>query len=81
MAMTRAGGTRADELTPNTDTPFWHSTERFFDRGRMGDWRQFLTDETAERRYEKALAARVPQDLADWLHGGWLSLPGPPSAK
>lgn len=72
---------RADELTPNTDTPFWRSTERFFDRGRPGEWRRFLTDDTAERRYEKALAARVPQDLADWLHHGWLALPGTPIAK
>ena len=63
---------RADELTPNTDTPFWHSTQRFFDRARMGDWRQFLTDDAAERRYEKAIGALVPQDLIDWLHRGWL---------
>jgi hypothetical protein len=67
---------RADDLAPNTDTPFWRSTQQFFDRARSGDWRAFITDDDSERRYEKAVAARVAQDLADWLHGGWRAGPG-----
>jgi hypothetical protein len=70
---------RADEVVPNSDTPFWRSTAQFFDRARSGDWRAFL-DEDGLRRYDKAIAALAPQDLADWIHDGWLGAPSPNSA-
>jgi hypothetical protein len=70
---------RADEVVPNSDTPFWRSNAQFFDRARSGDWRAFL-DEDGLRRYDKAIAALAPQDLADWIHDGWLGAPSPNSA-
>jgi hypothetical protein len=62
----------ADRLVPNSDTPFWRDNARFFDRARSGDWRAYLVDDDAVRRYEKAVAAVASQDLAAWLHDGWL---------
>ena len=64
---------RADELIPNSDTPFWHDNKRFFDRARSGGWQAFIDSGEAQRRYEAALAkAGAPDDLARWLHTGWL---------
>ncbi len=62
----------ADELVPNSDTPFWHSNERFFDRGRAGAWREFL-DADGQRRYDATLARLAPPDLAVYLNEGWLA--------
>jgi hypothetical protein len=62
---------RADDIVPNSDTPFWKSNARFFDRARSGDWRSFLDDDGL-RRYDKAVVALAPQDLSDWIHAGWL---------
>lgn len=66
---------RADELVPNSDTPFWRDTSRFFDRARAGDW-PALVDGEGRRRYDEALAALAPADLAGWLHTGWLGATG-----
>ena len=63
---------RADELAPNTEAGFWRSNDAFFDRARSGDWRSILADDVSRRRYEKAVASLAPQDLAAWLHAGWL---------
>jgi aryl sulfotransferase len=63
---------RADELVPNSDTPFWKDNGRFFHRARSGGWQAMIGDEM--RRYEKAMAAAAPPDLAEWLHDGWLGI-------
>ena len=62
---------RADHLVPNSDTPFWFSSDRFFDQGRHQAWRA-IVDAEGERRYEEALARLAPPDLAEFLNGGWL---------
>lgn len=62
---------RADELVPNSDTPFWRENRQFFDRARAGDWRE-LVDDDGHERYARLLGALVPADLAEWLHDGWL---------
>jgi len=62
---------RADELVPNSDTPFWRSPSQFFDKARSGDWRELVGD-TDLPRYDSALRAITDdQDLIAWLHGGW----------
>jgi len=67
---------RADELIPNSDTPFWRDQRQFFDQARSGGWRTFM-DEEGEQRYAKALGALAPDDLATWLHTGWLGATDP----
>ncbi len=63
---------RSDELVPNSDTPFWQSNQQFFDKARSGDWRALIGD-VGLPRYEAALRALVDDDeLAAWLHAGWL---------
>lgn len=62
---------RAEELIPNSDTPFWHDNRQFFAKARSGDWRSFV-DDAGQARYERALAPLAPADLAAWLHTGWL---------
>lgn len=62
---------RAGELVPNSDTPFWRDSDRFFDRARSGEWSRFL-DAAGQERYDKAVAALAPDDLARWLTTGWL---------
>lgn len=63
---------RADELIPNSDTPFWQSNAQFFDKARAGDWRALIGDDDGLARYEAALAAAsADPDLTTWLHTGW----------
>ena len=63
---------RSDELVPNSDTPFWHSNNQFFDKARSGEWRALVGEEHLPR-YEAALrAATDDEDLIAWLHDGWL---------
>lgn len=60
---------RADELVPNSDTPFWHSNAAFFDRARAGAWEDLL-DDAGQKRFDDALAKLAPPDLASFLlHG------------
>jgi len=63
---------RADELIPNSDTPFWLSNERFFDKARQGAWTELMAGDGAAR-YEAALR-KVTDDeaLIRWLHQGAL---------
>lgn len=60
---------RADELIPNSDTPFWHDNRKFFDQARSGGWSSVI-DAAGEERYRKALAALGRPELTDWLHHG-----------
>lgn len=61
---------RSDELVPNSDTPYWQSTEKFFDKARSGDWRELVGD-AGLPRYEAAVrAATDDEELIAWLHGG-----------
>ena len=62
---------RADELVPNSDTPFWKSNAAFFDRARAEGWRELLDDDGC-RRFDEALGRLAPADLAAFLYGGWL---------
>lgn len=63
---------RAGDLVPNSDTPFWHSSDKFFDKARAGDWRDLIGDDGLPR-YEAALRATTDDPaLATWLHDGWL---------
>jgi aryl sulfotransferase len=62
---------RADELVPNSDTPFWRSNTAFFDRARAGEWKEFL-DAAGQRRFDDALARLAPPALASFLVRGWL---------
>jgi hypothetical protein len=64
----------ADHLVPNSDTPFWNDNSQFFDRARSGEW-PALVDDASQLRYERALLACAPPDVAAWLHGGWLGTP------
>jgi hypothetical protein len=64
---------RANELVPNSDTPFWNSNDRFFHKARMRDWEPLMAGEGAAR-YEAALR-RITDDeeLITWLHQGPLT--------
>ena len=60
----------ADELVPNSDTPFWQSNHQFFEKARSGEWRSLVGDE-ALPRYEAAVRAATDDDtLITWLHQG-----------
>lgn len=64
---------RADDLVPNSDTPFWHSSSQFFHKARAGEWRALLGD-GGHQRYAAAVRAVTDDDeLIAWLHGGPLS--------
>jgi hypothetical protein len=63
---------RADQLVPNSDTPFWNDNRQFFHAARAGEW-PALVDDAGQRRYEAALRACAPDDVATWLHSGWVS--------
>jgi hypothetical protein len=61
----------ADDLAPNSDISLWQDNTHFFDRARSGDWHEHM-GAGGDERYERALLALAPADLADWLHNGWL---------
>ena len=63
---------RADELVPNSDTPFWRSNAAFFDRARSGAWEELLDDD-GRRRFDETLAKLAPPELASFLLRGWLA--------
>lgn len=60
---------RAAELVPNSDTPFWQSSEQFFDKARAGDWRALTGDEGPGRYAAAARATTDDEDLLAWVHG------------
>ena len=62
---------RADDLVPNSDTPFWNSSVGFFNRAGAGQWHELVGDEGL-LRYEADLAAHTSDtELIAWLRGGW----------
>jgi hypothetical protein len=61
----------ADVLAPDTVHAIWQSTERFFNQGRSGRWREVIGDEDVAR-YDARVASVVAPDLAHWAHHGWL---------
>ena len=65
---------RADELVPNSDTPFWLSTDRFFDRARQAAWGPLMAD-GGDARYHAALRRITgdDDDFVTWLHRGGAS--------
>ncbi|MEQ1787148.1 MAG: sulfotransferase domain-containing protein [Acidimicrobiales bacterium] len=61
---------RADELVPNSDTPFWQSSSQFFDKARAGDWRALIGADGGPRYAAAVQAATDDGALVEWLHGG-----------
>lgn len=69
---------RADELAPDVTDDAWKSNAKFFHKGTNGRWRGVLSDENL-KRYDEALADRLPPDLARFLaHGAGVT--GDPKA-
>ena len=63
---------RSAELVPNSDTPFWVSTDQFFDKARAGAGHALIGEE-GRPRYEAALRSATDDEaLIAWLHDGWL---------
>ena len=62
---------RADVLAPDTVHDLWKSNSQFFDQGRSGRWREWLSDDDMPR-YDARVAELVEPDLARWAHHGWL---------
>ena len=51
----------------NADGSHWRDDERFFHRGRSGQWRDLL-DDVDLRRYRARVADLVAPELAAWVH-------------
>ena len=62
---------RAADLAPNAHQQIWLSTDEFFHRGAVGQWRDIL-DEAALAHYEQRVASLAAPPLATWAHEGWL---------
>lgn len=60
---------RADRTAPNATNSIWKDTERFFNRGTSGQWRELLDDDDL-RRYERRVRELVDDDLSRWVHRG-----------
>jgi hypothetical protein len=60
---------RAAATAPNSTESIWVDTDRFFNRGTSGQWRELLDDEGL-RRYQARMAELTDPELADWLHNG-----------
>ena len=60
---------RADELAPDASEGAWKNNASFFNQGRDGQWRGKLSEENLAR-YDRAIAERLPPDLAEFLEHG-----------
>ncbi|HAK64094.1 MAG: sulfotransferase domain-containing protein [Pseudomonadota bacterium] len=61
----------ADALVPGPGHPDpWVDNAGFFNKGAHGQWEGVLGEKELAL-YQKAMAARVPPDLARWLERGW----------
>jgi hypothetical protein len=59
----------ATRFAPGANRDMWHDTERFFNKGTSGQWRDEVSDED-DRRFRAALAGLLPPDEARWLLEG-----------
>jgi len=59
----------AARFAPGADGDFWHDTQRFFNKGTSGQWREQVSADDDER-FRKALAALLDPAEAAWLLGG-----------
>ncbi|MDQ3886470.1 MAG: sulfotransferase domain-containing protein [Actinomycetota bacterium] len=62
---------RAALTAPETQGGIWHDNQRFFHRGRSGQWRDLLNDDDLAR-YRARATAIGPADVVDWVHRGSL---------
>ena len=59
------------ETGPNQTECVWKDGQRFFHRGRHGEWRSFL-DEEDLRRYAARVSQLANPELSAWIHRGAL---------
>ena len=62
---------RSQMLVPNARIGIWHDSERFFNRGTSGQWRDLLDDDDLER-YRARVESIAPADVIAWAHHGSL---------
>ncbi len=55
------------QYTPDAKTGMWHNNERFFHKGKSGQWRDVLSPGDLAS-YEDRLHALLPAEDIDWLH-------------
>lgn len=60
---------RAEAIAPDGHLSPWKDARRFFRAGLVGEWRTHY-DAGEALRYERALSALVPHDLANWISNG-----------
>ncbi len=59
----------AADVAPNATNSIWRDTDRFFNKGTSGQWRELLDDEGL-RRYERRVNELIGRDLSAWVHRG-----------
>jgi aryl sulfotransferase len=70
--------TAGDELMPHTKTMFTDGSDRFFNKGINGRWREVLTQDDLVL-YEASVRELLTPGLASWLEGGRRRTGDPPS--
>lgn len=60
---------RADMTAPNATQGYWRDNDRFFHRGRSGQWQELL-DETDLIRYRARACSIGPLDVVAWAQHG-----------
>jgi hypothetical protein len=60
---------RAQDTAPNATNSIWRDTDRFFNKGTSGQWRELLDDEGL-RRYERRVNELIGAELSAWVHRG-----------
>ncbi len=58
----------ADRIAPDTNFKMWKDNSRFFNKGRSGQWREVLSDESLALLDQ--VTRRFPADYIDWLFKG-----------
>ncbi len=66
----------ADQLAPEADHSIWHDNRQFFNKGKTGQWRGALSEESLSL-YEEVKVDRVSPALAEWLERGTLATGDP----
>jgi hypothetical protein len=62
----------ADRLAPNTDQGLFKDSGKFFHSGESGQWRSFLADAPAHRRYANRVGELTTPEVSAWAHRGEL---------